>query len=265
MAVSYRRKRKQTWFDNLASWSRLLELFRNEQIFLHGILPESGVSSRLYTALESLYAEDRESGKLILEEAVSHAEKLLTAGCCRSNKIVEGAYPSNLAIILRGRTYAKWLLGEGMDRATLREAAEHLVTWCLTKASDCKRISDSMTMAFYLFGVRLAMIAADTTYAKELLGAKHRFRWHHAIEGDLWTRMLENHPALDRAMRSELEAFFDRVRDPDFEERHDDTLRTFVSRDILALETGIIRQMYWVNRSSSDPVDPKAVVRAIAR
>ncbi len=60
-------------------------------------------------------------------------------------------------------------------------------------------------------------------------------------------------------------AFFDRVRDPDFEEKLDGKTPTYIGREILALETGIIRQMYLINQSATDEVDPQAVIEAIAR
>lgn len=65
-------------------------------------------------------------------------------------------------------------------------------------------------------------------------------------------------------MRQEVESFFDRVRDPDFEEKPDGKIPTFIRRDILALDTGIIRQMYLVNASPLDTLDPKAVIEAVA-
>jgi hypothetical protein len=64
-------------------------------------------------------------------------------------------------------------------------------------------------------------------------------------------------------LREEVESFFDRVRDPDFKEVLNG-LPTFVNREALALDTGIIRQMYFVNTSPQDPVDPNMVIDAVA-
>jgi hypothetical protein len=127
----------------------------------------------------------------------------------------------------------------------------------------------AMTMSLYLEGVRGAMIASDLDYAAELLKTKHKFRWHHAGEHDLWARFIAAYPNLTQEMRAEFERFFDRVRDPDFkEEEWNDTayrfIPTFINREILALETGIIRQMYLVNASSLDPVNANAVIQAVA-
>jgi hypothetical protein len=187
---------------------------------------------------------------------------------CRQNEVCEAGYPYNVGTVVRGRACARWLLGERLDGTELRRAAEYLTDWCLTKATDRKRFNDSMTMCVYLQGVRAAMIAGDLDYAAELLRTKHEFRWHHAIERELWTRLVAAYPKIDLRLRIDAGVFFNRVRDPDFEEFELDDLgrkiQTFLNRDMLALETGIVYQMYVVNKSALDPVDPDTVIRAIA-
>jgi hypothetical protein len=70
--------------------------------------------------------------------------------------------------------------------------------------------------------------------------------------------------AIDNALGDEVEAFFDRVRDPDFKERIDG-VGTPISRDILRFEAGIIRQMYLLQKSKDYLVDPQTVIEAISR
>jgi len=165
-----------------------------------------------------------------------------------------------LGQILRGRTYAQWLLGEDLSRRVLQEAAKHVAVWCLTKAEDCKGFDFPTTMDRYMQAVRVAMIACDLDYAGELLKAKRTYRWHYAEEHSLWTRLVQMYPEVTHAFHIEIEAFFDRVRDPDFR----DVEGSYPNRDMLALETGIIREMYAISASPHDPVDPKIVIDAVA-
>jgi hypothetical protein len=233
------------------------------------IMPDTGPMLRLYNGLTCLYANDRGHAAASLRRAIKHANRVEATDLCKSHPVAEAGFPANLAVVIRSRTYARWLLGESLDRGEMRQVAEYLTAWCLTKATDCKRFHRSMTMSIYLDGVRAAMVSCDLDHAAELLKTKHKFQWHHAGERDLWTRLIAAYPEVSLDLRGEVEEFFDRVRDPDFEEfeldAHGQKIRTFFNREILALETGIIRQMYVVNRSALDPVEPGAVIEAVAR
>jgi hypothetical protein len=266
----YHHKHRAHWESNEQNWDRVLamDVFANWE--LPDPLPAVRVEgSSLVLALECFCAGDTEHGAAFCRQAISVANRIIAEDRCTSNPVAEAGYPKNLAEVLRGRAYAQWLLGAELDRAEMRRVGEHLATWCLTKATDFKRFHRSMTMSVYLDAVRAAMVACDLDYAVKLLKTKHKFRWHHAGERDLWTRLIAVYPDIGPDLRQELEVFFDRVRDPDFDEfewgEFGRKIRTFINREILALETGIIRQMYVVNASALDPVDPKAVIEAVAR
>ena len=268
--ASYAERYRAIWSSVGDGWDQMLENDVFEKTEGKEILtPETAPKSKLSDALACLYAGDHTHGAAFLQCAIKHANRVEVDNLCRANEVCEAGYPHNLAVVIRSRAYARWLLGESLDRAEMRQVAEHLATWCLKKALDHKRFHDSMTMCFYLQGVRAAMNACDLDYAAELLRTKHKFRWHHAVERDLWTRLISAYPEVTLDLRGELAEFFDRVRDPDFEEFELDArgqkIRTFINREILALETGIIRQMYVVNRSALDPVEPGAVIEAVAR
>ncbi len=262
--TSYRERRYQTWFKNRADWPIVLTRWRTNREIIAGKIPESGVSLRLYSALDCLYANDREYADAFLRETISHAEANLAVDNCRATPVALAGHPYNQAVMERAICYARWLLGAALDRPSLRQVSEHLTTWCLTKAVDHKRFNDSMTMDVYLGGVRTAMLSGDVVYTKELLRTKHKFRWHHAGERELWTRLLEVYPQIDAELRGRFEQFFDKVRDPDFQDLVDGNVSIYISREILALETGMIRQMYLVNRSLSDSIDPALVIAAVA-
>lgn len=158
-------------------------------------MPELGVEDlNLLPAMECLYAGDQTNSKTFLRYAISVADRLIEEDRFRALPVCEAAYPHNLGVVFRGRAYARWLLGEPLDKKEMRRVAECMTEWCLTKAIDKKRIHDSITMCIYLEGVRAAMVASDLDYASELLKTKHKFRWHHAAERDLWTRLIEAYP-----------------------------------------------------------------------
>jgi len=239
--------------DRLTDWSKSFQL------------PESVASMPLENALLCLYAADQVHGNQFLERAVTFADRLIAEDRCHANPTVKQGYPRNEGVILRSRNYARWLLGQRLDQSALRIVAGHLTTWCLTKAIDHARFHDSITMSIYLDGVRAAMVSGDVEYVRELLATKHAFRWHHAKERELWTRLAATYPELDSEFRDDVEGFFDRVRDPDFQELPDGRVPTYINRKMLALESGIIRQMYVMNASKDDPVVAQDVVRAVAR
>jgi hypothetical protein len=264
VTTSYKYRRSEIWKNAEKNWPRMAA----QDFFVNWdqpkLMPDIGVEDRsLVPGLECLYANDRADAVLFLQRAIAVADRVLADNKFRASTICEAGYPHNLGVVLRGRAYARWLLGEPLDRKAMRRVAECMTEWCLTKATDCKQFHRSMTMSCYLEGVRAAMIASDLDYASDLLKTKYKFRWHHAVELDLWTRLIAAYPDVSADLRQEAEVFFDRVRDPDFEEKPDGKVPTFINRDILALETGIIRQIYLVDASPHDPVDPQAVIDAV--
>ena len=264
--VSYRSKRRAIWEQNAEHWGPLAseDPFRDWQ--KHRFIPESSVEDgSLCLGLDCMYAGDVEHARLFYQRAIAVADRLIAEDKCRSNPINEAGYPHNLAAVIRGRAYSRWLLENELNRAEMRQVAEHITAWCLTKATDHKRFHSSMTMNYYMEGVRAAMVACDLDLAADYLKAKHQFRWHHGLERALWTRLIAAYPDVNDDLKEEVEAFFNRVRDPDFEEKPDGKIPTFINRDILALETGIIRQMYVINDSALDPVAPEAVIEAVAK
>jgi len=266
---SFAVKHKTRWNETADGWDRLLEKDYTDTLD-RDPMPEGFVESlSLKYGLYCLYAGDHEHADAFCRRAIVLADQIIADDKCRANPIREQGYPRNVGEVFRGKTYAKWLLGEPLDRKLMYRVAESMREWCLTKAIDQKQFHDSITMNMYMEGVRAAMIASDLDYASELLKTKHKFRWHHAIERNLWTQVIAAYPDVPQVLREDVETFFDRVRDPDFkEEEWSDTahrfIPTFINREILALDTGIIRQMYIINASPLDPVDPKAVIEAVA-
>lgn len=264
MTLRYFARRYALWQSNDASLDELIREDRSLVTWENpSDLPAIRVTFQLSCALECLYAGDKRRGEIFLNRAARNADRLIAEKRYLDTKVAEAGYPRNYAEILRGRVYARWLLGEPLDRLELRRVAKHFVNWCLTKAEDRKRFEDSLTMSVYLQSARAAIIAADLDNSAMLLRTTHAFRWHHASERQLWATMIDQYPELTDEFDAEFERFFDCVRDPDFMPMGE-VAPIFVQRETLALETGIIREMYVVRASPHDPVDPKAVIEAVA-
>lgn len=265
MTVRYAAKRHALWFSNDAGLDELIE----KDTWMIGWdrpsdLPAIPVSEELSCALVCLYAGDQRRAKVFLNRAVRNADRLIAEQRYLDTDVAQAGYPKQLAWILRGRAYARWLLGELLDCRVLRQVAEQLASWCLEKAEDCKEFEIPTTMDAYIQAVRAAMIASDLDYAGELLKTRHKLRWHFAEERSLLGRLIQMYPELTDAFDVEFEAFFDKVRDPDY---HDgQRVEEWVphDREMLALETGIIRELYIINASPHDAVDPEAVIMAVA-
>ena len=264
--TSYRKKHYAVWHASRGDWKRLAAEDYITDLNPHNAAPEIDVeATSLVYALGCLYAGDRDNAETFARRAILVADRIIADDLCRANDVCEAGFPHNLAVVLRGRVYAQWLLGEQLDRGVMRQVAEHLATWCLTKALDHRRFRDWITMDFYVQAVRAATIACDLDYAGELLKTKHKLRWHYARERDLWTRLIAMYPDVTDEFDEEFEAFFDLVRDPEFDVYTEGGTPTFVNQDMLALETGIIREMYIIRASPLDPVDPQEVIRVVAR
>lgn len=263
--VTYFNTRYKLWADYDASYEKLAKVDTFESSWEHpSDLPTAATSLNLGNALCCAYAGNEPRAEVFLKRAVYYADRLVAEKRYLDTEIAEAGHPRNLGVIIRCGAYARWLLGEPLDRKVLRQVAEHLITWCLTKAEDRKRINSSFTMNYYMQGIRAAMIACDLDYAADLLRSKHKMRWHHGREAELWKRLIEQYPDVTDAFDAEFEAFFDQVRDPDFS-KTEAVYQVAVNTPCLALETGILREMYIIRASPLDPVDPQAVLRAVAR
>ena len=262
----YYHKHARHWRKVGREWDEILSMNVMKNWDSPQLMPESLVEARaLALALECLLYGDRDHGDAFLRRALDVADRIMEENRCQWERtIAETGYPRNLAVVLRDRAYAKWLMGDVLDRRAMKGVARYLAEWCFTKALDHKRFHDSITMNFFLQAVRAAIIACDLDYAGELGQTKQPLRWHHGQERDLWKRLIEMYPDVTDEFDAEFEAFFDLVRDPDFQDMAGG-IPVFINRDILALETGIIREMYIVHASPLDPADPEEVLRAVAR
>jgi hypothetical protein len=221
------------------------------------------VTASFSDGLVCAYAGDHLHARIFFERAIRNADRLEREDRFHDTEIAECAYPCSLAEAIQARAYARWLLGQGLDRNAIKRAAEFFVDWCLTKPDDCRRFVSPVTMGFYLEGIRAATVSGDLDFARKVDEAPHRFTEYHAEERDLWRSLLTTYPRLNQRFREQFEEFFDRVRNPDFQVTVGG-YPTFVRREWLGLDTGIIRQMYLLNATPLEPVDPQAVIESVA-
>jgi hypothetical protein len=262
--VSYAARYHAKWAPYQESWDKLLkEDLDKKNRHLPDNMPGSLVCKNLEFALDCAYAGDHRRAEVFLRRTIEHADWIEEQRRYLDTEVAEAGHPLNLAEIKRGRAYARWLLGEPLDREALLVASTYMTNWCRTKAEDRRRFQISMTMGTYLEGVRAALVGGDLAQAADQLGIDQPFHRHHGVERSLWIRLIDGYPFPKAPFRREFEEFFDRVRDPDFVEGTPPR-ETFIRRDWLALETGLIRQMYLLNASPEDPMDPRAVLAAVA-
>lgn len=263
---SYRLKHLARWRKDETALRKLADPSKHESTWDElRDLPAGRVQRDVDYGVEVCSAGQQELACTFWQRAAATADRLIAENRYLDTAVAEAAHPAELAAIIRGRAYARWLLGQPLDRGALRQAARYFVEWCLTKAEDRKRFCEpGMTMDDYLNGVRAAIIGCDLDFAGEALGTKQPFRWHFAEEKVLLSRLVDEHPELTDAFDRSFEDFFDRVRDPDFHDG-EGVDRKVIHRESLVLDAGIIREMYIVNASPHDDPNPQSVIEAIAR
>jgi len=132
-AVQYNPYRLQKWLENRDGWdqvvSREWEQRKEANWSRASDKPSWDVTQPLRGGLECLCAGQDQHGEILLRRAIRNADRLIAEDRLHDTEVADIDYPRSLGEILQGRAYAKWLLGEPLDRKTIRKAAEHLVTW----------------------------------------------------------------------------------------------------------------------------------------
>lgn len=267
MKQSYLKRRSSEWSRHADAWRALSCLDFTSSWDKLVAIPELMVGARSFVpGLECAYVGQTDVATAFFKRAVATADRIVAEGLCQRLPATSAGYPRNLAVVLRGRAYAHWLLGKPLDRQELRRVADHFREWCSTKAMDRERSDDPLKMDFLIAAVRAAMIACDLDFAGAILRTQHKLRWHFEEERSLLGRLIEMYPDVTDAFDIEFEAFFDKARNPDYHDGPPQQVDEWVphDREMLALETGIIREMYIIRASPHDSVDPKAVIDAVA-
>ncbi len=168
----------------------------------------------------------------------------------------ESGLPRNQGEGLRVRSYARALMGSGLDTQALLQASEYFVEW----TSDWTGADwDSQAQSDYLVAVRMALIAGNIKRASELLKTRRSFKWHaeeHTLLKAITSEFEKGIPIANVELHQRVVAFFDRIRDPGFKPD------IFFPKDMGRLEWGVLSHKYF---TAGDDIDWPAVIDSISR
>jgi hypothetical protein len=208
--VSY----KQGWVDNYARnreyFADSVDPFRNwENRDSHGDWAEWFLSNALATAYSDA------PGTIVRKfasAAVEIVDRTLAENQFEQGKLAQADFPMNQAVALRARAYAKVLIGESLGTEDLLQAsrdfeARAVLTW------------NHQYEAYYLNGVRAALLAGDHDRFVRLLKTNRKFKWH--VEEFAVLHNIAEQPSLGTSgsnaeLTDRFRILFDRYRDPDF-------------------------------------------------
>ncbi len=218
--------------------------------------PEWIAERYFVNALEVLYASvERELPRIFLSATVELLDRAFDEDRFHA-QYAEYGLPKNIGEALRVRTYTKALMGEPLAVDDLKQGSEHYIEWCSGwKGADW----DSQAQSDYLTAVRIALIAGDLNYAKELLATKRKFKWHaeeHQLLLEIAHEAEEGIPINNLDLRDRVDRFFDLIRDPDFKPD------VFFPTDMGRFEWGVLVYKYFVGRNR---IDWPAVINLISR
>jgi len=235
-------------FDTILRW----DVFRDWE---RSCAPESRAEDELILALELLYADRKSSeAQEFLRRALAVSERTTQENKLTS-ELCEAAFPLNRGGLLRSHAYSLALLGHELDTASLIQASSDFEGWCKHYK---KGEWDSQSQAYYLAGVRLAIIAGDWERSERLLKIRKSFKWHQR-QFELLKRLVEEfclRHVDDPDYLASFDEYFDYVRDPNLNPD------VFMEKHILGLELGIIRDKYLVSPDLS--IDWKRIISAVS-
>jgi hypothetical protein len=174
-----------------------------------------------------------------LHAAVDMIDRAIAEDKFRDPRVLEMAFPSNRGKGLQVRAYSKAVLGGNLDNDDLLQASRDCEEYWLRFGNS---EWDSQTQAHILTAARMALIAGDLKRAKEVLAIKRSMKWHaeeFQLLKDLAQHAELNLPIRDPTLQSHARAFFDRVRDPDYNPD------VYLDLPIVRLEWGALVNKYF--------------------
>jgi hypothetical protein len=218
--------------------------------------PESAAEDKLLDAVEILYGRgDADLAQRFLERGLEITERTLAEGKLLSPLCQDHA-PQNQGDLLRARTYSLAMLGKPVDEASLLAASAAIEEAC---AKHPRGNWDDYEEAKYLSAVRLALLGGSAQTTQRLLQQRRAFRSHveeHELLQALTTALSAGVPVRDEAFKSRFDAYFDQVRDPDYDPEE------YSRVPILRLEIGLLRDKYLI--SPDGQIDWQRAIDAIA-
>jgi hypothetical protein len=215
-------------------------------------MPETRVDSLFIRGMQILLVEpDNPDALEYLKRCLLIADRAIEEGKLQSKECA-AAFPRNRGQLVRGRSYAEALLGNGLPSARLLEASHDFEDW---SRETMKHNANEQVEAYYLASIRLALVAKDTRRAADLLSATPLSS--NSIERELLACLAAlTAETGDRLLKS-FDEYFDRVRDPKAK------MSVFIERDILSFELSVLREMYL--SAPAESLKLRRVLDAIAR
>jgi len=207
----------------------------------------------LQIGLSILYAKpDDELGERFIRRALSYVERLLREKKCEQLR----GFPFNRAETYELKALCLGILENKIDEGSWHNAAEDYTAF-LTDEGDHH---PGLWHAFFLCAIRAELIRGNPAAALHLYERiPKRVPWLTA-EGPMWRQLAESAArgeSTPRQLASEIEAFFEEIRNPSFEP--EDEMGVTRARP----EVGAILWRY-VRHPEKSP-DWRAILRAIAK
>lgn len=217
--------------------------------------PEARGERCLEDALELRYGQDQTGlAEQFLERSLLVVSRVLAEERFDPGIVVTFGPSKARGKALETRSLTNALLGRGLDKAALCDAAPDFVTWALYERWD-----DHSEDA-YLRAVRLLLIAGDIEKAAELIKIRRKFKWH-GEQAEILRRIISCavFPIHDDALLASFDAIFDPLR-PRFPVGK---IKAFTHTEMTRIELGAIRDKYFV--SPNREIDWDRTIDAISR
>lgn len=218
--------------------------------------PDGTAEDQLLYAVEIIAGRGEfELARQFLDRCLMIADRALRENTLQSARCLENA-PENLGRLKRTQAYARAILGEPFDESAMLEASGVFEEAC---ADYPRRKWDDFQEATYLEAIRLGLLSGSAATIQRLLQRRRSFS-SHVEEHDLY-RALAVASAVGRivqddAFRNRFDAFFDLVRNPNYDPVE------YSPVPILRLEISLLRDKYLI--SSSGTIDWQRAINAMA-
>ncbi len=231
--ISYKTYWTDDYERNREFFEDLVDPFRNwDRRDGHGDWAAWFLSSSLAAAYADAPAE---IVRKFASAAVDVVDRAVTEDVFQTGKLAKGAFPRNRAVALRTRAYAQVLLGQSLPTDDLAQASRDFETRALT-------MWDHQYEAYYLNGVRAALIAGDHQLFTRLLTVKRQFKCHedeYGVLRGLVDYLPHASTGPDAEFRDRFRSLFDRYRNPEFKPD------IYLELEIIRFELGAIWYLFF--------------------
>jgi hypothetical protein len=187
-------------------------------------MPETRAEQYFINGIQMLMVEfsNLDAAKY-LETCIAVGQRALAENRLQAKKCVE-SFPQNRGQLVRCMVYSEAILQNALDKERLLQASRDYESWCV---ETTKQNWDDQIQAYYLAGVRVALIGGDSTRAASLLGRAKHFKAH-PDQSRILKQLASG--TLDASFEASMGTYFDFVRNP-FTEK-----KVFLESNVQAFE-----------------------------